>query len=118
MRRLVPQEPFHPSMLVRQRVPPSSWPGGLPPSLWRWDADTITRRAFDEMNATQPVRLAHGSGTAARLALSKAGASDYIPSGHGGTSSIASSGQWAKGAGEAVCLVHNQFTEHKTVQQD
>lgn len=73
-KRLLP-EPFHPSMLVRNRTVPSSWaaaaaaantgdeepppnrwcqpphphPTKLSPSLWRWDAGAITREAFESV---------------------------------------------------------------------
>jgi hypothetical protein len=71
-RRLLP-EPFHASMIVRNRTIPTSWAAGdeeeeddekarprrrqpqhphptkLSPALWRWDPETITREAFDSI---------------------------------------------------------------------
>ena len=54
VQRLLPAEPFHPSMLVRGRAVPDAWPGGLPPSLWRWEGGNISKEAYEAMRR-QPV---------------------------------------------------------------
>jgi len=55
--KLVPGEPFHPSMLVRGRAVPDAWPGGLPPALWRWDEDKISQEVFDGMRRDPVVKV-------------------------------------------------------------
>jgi hypothetical protein len=40
-------EPFHESMLYRNRPIPEDLPGGAPFAFWRWDSKVITRAEFD-----------------------------------------------------------------------
>jgi len=57
VKKLVPAEPFHPSMLVRGRAVPDAWPGGLPPALWRWDAEKISRQQFQALRRDPLVKV-------------------------------------------------------------
>ncbi|KAF5835066.1 hypothetical protein DUNSADRAFT_7916 [Dunaliella salina] len=52
------EEPFHPSMLVRNRKVPEDLPGGAPLAAWRWDSGIITREEFDAV----PKNLRTGNG--------------------------------------------------------